>query len=126
MTRVSNEKIRTELDQVRSEVNRLTGQQATFLRPPRGIFNNRTLAESHAQGYVSVFWSVAYKDWDTKVQRGTEYARQQVLKQLHPGAVILLHSVSKDNTEALASIIDEARKQGYAFKSLNDLKTKTY
>lgn len=126
MTRVSNEKLKTELEQVKAEVNRLTGQQATFLRPPRGIFNNRTLAESHAQGYINVFWSLAYKDWDVNVQRGADYARQQVLKQLHPGAVILLHSVSKDNTEALGSIIDEARKQGYAFKSLNDLKTKSY
>lgn len=126
MTRISNEKLREELEKVKSEVNRLTGQQATFLRPPRGIFNNRTLAESHAQGYVNVFWSVAYKDWDTNVQRGAQYAHQQVLKQLHPGAVILLHSVSKDNTEALGSIIDEARKQGYAFKSLDDLRAKNY
>ncbi|WP_145409598.1 delta-lactam-biosynthetic de-N-acetylase [Paenibacillus xylanexedens] len=126
MTRISNDKIRTELDQVKSEINRLTGQQVSFLRPPRGIFNARTLAESRAQGYVNVFWSVAYKDWDTNVQRGADYARQQVLKQLHPGAVILLHSVSKDNTEALGSIIDEARRQGYVFKHLNDLKTKSY
>lgn len=126
MTRISNEKIKTELAQVQTEIHRLTGQQTSYLRPPRGIFNNRTLAESRAQGYVNVFWSVAYKDWDTNVQRGTDYARQQVLKQLHPGAVILLHSVSKDNTEALASIIDEARKQGYVFKHLNELKTKSY
>jgi peptidoglycan-N-acetylmuramic acid deacetylase len=48
------------------------------------------------------------------------------MRQLHPGAVILLHSVSKDNAEALASIIDEARKQGYEFKSLDDLKVKHY
>ncbi|MEY8744676.1 delta-lactam-biosynthetic de-N-acetylase [Bacillales bacterium AN1005] len=126
MTRISNDKIRTELDQVKTEINRLTGQQVSFLRPPRGIFNNRTLAESHAQGYVNVFWSVAYKDWDTNVQRGADYARQQVLKQLHPGGVILLHSVSKDNTEALGSIIDEARRQGYVFKHLDDLETKSY
>lgn len=126
MTRISNTQIKEELEKVKSEVHRLTGQQATFLRPPRGIFNNRTLAESYAQGYVNVFWSVAYKDWDTNVQRGAQYAHQQVLKQLHPGAVILLHSVSKDNTEALGAIIDEARKQGYVFKSLDDLKTRTY
>ncbi|MNW62410.1 Peptidoglycan-N-acetylmuramic acid deacetylase PdaA precursor [compost metagenome] len=75
---------------------------------------------------MNVFWSVAYKDWDTNVQRGAQYAHQEVLKQLHPGAVILLHSVSKDNTEALGSIIDEARKQGYVFKSLDDLRTKSY
>lgn len=30
MTRISNEKLREELEKVKSEVNRLTGQQATF------------------------------------------------------------------------------------------------
>ena len=40
--------------------------------------------------------------------------------RFHPGAVILLHSVSPDNANALASIIDEAKKQGYEFKSLRE------
>ena len=38
-----------------------------------------------------------------------------------PGAVILLHSVSPDNAAALGDIIDWARKQGYEFRSLEQL-----
>mgnify|MGYP001389343883 FL=1 len=68
-----------------------------------------------------MFWSVAYADWDVKRQRGAEYAFRQVTGQLHPGAIILLHSVSKDNAEALGSIIDYARKAGYEFRSLDTL-----
>lgn len=95
-----------------------------YLRPPRGIFSDRTLAVSKELGYTNVFWSIAYKDWDTKVQRGAKYAFDSVMSQLHPGAVILLHSVSKDNADALGSIIDEARKRGYEFKSLDQLPQK--
>ncbi len=122
MSQISAERIREELTQVKTAVADITGQQEmTYLRTPRGIFNERTLAVSKELGYTNVFWSVAYKDWDTRDQKGWKYAYDKVMAQLHPGAVLLLHSVSKDNTEALGAIIDEARKQGYVFKSLDEM-----
>lgn len=122
MTTLSDEQIKSELDKVNVQVRELTGQkEMIYLRPPRGIFSERVLAVSKQVGYTNVFWSVAYKDWDVNAQRGREYAYSSVIKQLHPGAIILLHSVSKDNTEALGGIIDEARRQGYEFKSLDEL-----
>lgn len=122
LTRVSNERIKDELDKVKEQVTQVTGQQEMrYLRPPRGIFSDRTLAASKALGYTSVFWSAAYNDWNTNAQKGWKYAHDKVMAHLHPGAVILLHSVSKDNADALAQIIDDARKQGYEFKSLHEL-----
>jgi len=122
MTTVSNERLKAELDKVKEGVAQAAGQkEMKFLRPPRGIFSDRTLAESRRLGYTNVFWSVAYVDWDTKRQRGADYAFDQVTSQLHPGAVLLLHSVSKDNADALGRIIDYARSQGYEFRSLEEL-----
>lgn len=122
MSQLSEGSIKTELDKVKEQVEAITGQkEMKYLRPPRGIFNERVLAASKQFGYINVFWSVAYKDWDVNAQRGSHYAYSEVVKQLHPGAIILLHSVSKDNTEALGRIIDEARRQGYEFKSLDQL-----
>lgn len=127
MSVISSSQISTELSKVKTAVAELTGQQdMVYLRPPRGIFNSRVLAVSKELGYTSVFWSVAYRDWEPNAQKGWRYAYDNVMKQLHPGAVILLHSVSKDNTEALGSIIDSARQQGYTFKPLNQLATKSY
>ncbi|MFC4767803.1 delta-lactam-biosynthetic de-N-acetylase [Effusibacillus consociatus] len=127
VTRISNEKLKEELDRVKQEVAKLTGQKEMhFLRTPRGIFSERTLALSKELGYTNVFWSIAYKDWDIRRQKGWTYAYEKVMGQLHPGAVILLHSVSKDNAEALGKIIDDARQKGYEFKSLDQLKLKNY
>ncbi|MCX8045873.1 MAG: polysaccharide deacetylase, partial [Anoxybacillus gonensis] len=53
-------------------------------------------------------------------QKGWQYAYNNVMKQIHPGAIILLHTVSKDNADALGKIIDDLRKEGYVFKSLDD------
>jgi len=127
MTTLSAEQIQSELNRVKLAVQELTGQKTMhYLRPPRGIFNERVLEVSRQVGYVSVFWSIAYKDWDTKSQRGAQHAYNSVMSQVHPGAVLLLHAVSKDNAEALGRIIDDARKKGYTFKSLDEMQTKHY
>jgi len=94
------------------------GQSMKYLRPPMGEFSERTLSISRSLGYTSVFWSFAYRDWEVDNQKGTQYAIDTVLNGLHPGEVMLLHAVSKDNANALGTIIDEARKMGYEFGEL--------
>ncbi len=127
MSRISDTRIKEELEKVKRETAELTGQQEMlYLRPPRGIFSGHMLEIAKELGYTNVFWSIAYKDWETKAQKGWKYAHDQVMAQLHPGAVILLHSVSKDNADALAAIIDDARKQGYEFKRLDQITDKKY
>lgn len=122
MTQLGDERIADELKRVKERVAAVTGQQdMRFVRPPQGIFNDRTLAVSRRLGYTSVFWSIAYVDWDVKQQKGRRYAYDKVIGQLHPGAVILLHSISRDNAEAMGGIIDYAREQGYEFVRLDSL-----
>ncbi|MBU5670811.1 delta-lactam-biosynthetic de-N-acetylase [Paenibacillus brevis] len=125
MTTLADGKIKEELDRVKAAASPLTGtDQMRYLRPPRGIFSEHVLRVTKELGYTNVFWSLAYKDWDVNDQKGASYAYHKVIAQLHPGAVLLLHSVSRDNAEALSSIIDEARRQGYEFKTLDELSLK--
>lgn len=127
MSQTGDAKIVEELAKVKQGVAELTEQkEMRYLRPPRGIFSARVLAVSKQQGYTNVFWSVAYKDWEVDAQKGAQYAYDKVMEQLHPGAIILLHSVSKDNAEALGRIIDDARAKGFTFKSLDQLQVKVY
>lgn len=97
------------------------GYSEAYFRFPMGEYSDSALDLVGSLGYKSVFWSVAYADWDLSKQKGEEHAFQTVTARLHPGAVILLHSVSPDNAHALGRIIDRAREQGYVFKSLRDL-----
>ncbi len=93
-----------------------------YFRFPKGEYNEVALNQLNSLGYSCVFWSLAYADWDLDNQKGSQYAFDTVVSRLHSGAVILLHSVSPDNANALAEIIDEAENQGYVFKSLRDYK----
>lgn len=124
-TKLSKEKMKEELNKVDNTVAKLTDQKTmNYLRPPRGVFSERSLALTQELGYTNVFWSIAFVDWNTNAQRGWEYAYKSIINQVHPGAIILLHAVSKDNAEALEHIIDELRKRGYTFESLDDLMVK--
>lgn len=84
-----------------------------FLRPPKGEYSERTLALTNKLGYCNLFWSFAYDDWYRDRIRGADYAYNIVMRNLHNGAVLLLHAVSKDNAEALDTIIKGVQEKGY-------------
>ena len=115
---ISREKMAEEIEETENYLRENFGYAAKYFRFPAGEYNESALELISGLGYSSVFWSVAYDDWDTSKVRGKDYAIEKVMSRLHPGAVILLHSVSKDNAEALGEIIDKARAQGYSFVSL--------
>lgn len=91
-----------------------------YFRFPSGEHSECALELVTSIGFKSIFWSVAYADWDTSSQQGADYAFSTVTSRFHPGAVILLHAVSQDNTDALGRIIDEAHNQGYQFQTLDE------
>lgn len=91
-----------------------------YFRFPKGEYTDTAIQTVNSLGYSCVFWSLAYADWDLNNQKGEQYAYEKVVSRLHPGAVILLHSVSPDNANALSRIIEEAKNQGYKFLSLRD------
>lgn len=99
------------------------GYSSPYFRYPKGEYSDYSLKVLGDLGYLSVFWSLAYADWDINNQKGADYALQTVKERIHPGAVILLHAVSSDNAQALGDIIDAVRAMGYEFKSLEDYNT---
>ena len=117
----SVEKISKELSVLDDEFYSEFGKRMRFLRAPRGEFSERTLAITNDLGYTNVFWSFAYKDWEVNNQRGAEYAYNEIMKGVFDGCILLLHAVSKDNAEVLARVIDDLKKDGYVFKSLENL-----
>lgn len=120
-TSLSKEKYRQELADLDRAVEAVTGiEKLQYVRPPRGVFNEQTIQWGNELGYIHMFWSVAFVDWHTD-QKGWESAYEQVMDQMHPGAIILLHTVNEDNALALSHLIKELKNQGYTFKSLDDL-----
>ena len=117
---ISNEEIKDEVMKLHQSIYEKTGYEMKYIRPPKGEYSERTLAVTKELGYTNVMWTFGYLDYDENVQKGTEYAKKIVLDNLHNGEIMLLHGNSKDNANALDSIIKEAKAEGYEFKSLDE------
>lgn len=122
MANLSEARMKEEWEKFDGLLREQTGMKRTvYARPPEGTFNEKVLAKGNELGYRHIFWSVAFIDWHANKPRGRQYAYNELMTQLHPGAVILMHTVSPDNAEALPDFIRDAKKQGYEFRSLDDL-----
>lgn len=92
-----------------------------FFRPPMGKFSEASLALTKELGYKSIFWSNAYKDYDVNAQPAPEPSKALIKKRMKDGGILLLHAVSKTNSEILDDLIKEWKADGYEIKSLRDL-----
>ena len=117
---ISRTKMAEELYLVDEYLQNNFGYTSRYFRFPAGENSENSLELVTSLGYKSIFWSLAYADYDTSKQVGYNEALQTVTSRFHPGAVILLHAVSQDNADTLPSVIDIAREQGYTFKTLDD------
>ena len=122
LTTVSKERFMNELNRAQEKFYEITGEQmAKYLRPPEGRFNQEMLDWAQEAGYYTILWSLAYVDWHVDDQKGGTYAHDQVMKRIHPGAIILLHSTSSDNADAMDHLATSIKEAGYEFKSLQHL-----
>ena len=120
---LSDEKVKEEITKLGDMFKELTGKKMKYFRPPKGEYSERTLYLTKSLGYRTVFWSLAMADWQP-LPGGPEESYNTVIRRLHPGAVILLHAVSKDNVIALVIIIKSVKAEGYEFKTLDDIPSK--
>ncbi len=118
---VDQAKLQQELNSLEQAYEELTGVPLDkYVRPPMGSFSANSLKWAKDAGYTTVFWSMAWKDWDPKQQPGADFVYQYAMDHIHPGAIILMHAVSSSDTEALEKIIDDLQAQGYVFSTFNN------
>ena len=96
-----------------------------YYRPPQGIYSRENLEMAKELGYKTVFWSLAYVDWNNDAQPTPEAAFRKLLPRTHNGAVVLLHSTSATNAEILDELLTKWEAAGYRFGSLDELFART-
>ena len=92
-----------------------------YYRPPQGIYSEENLKMAKELGYKTVFWSLAYVDWNNDRQPTAEQAFSKLLPRTHNGAVVLLHSTSRTNAEILDELLTKWQAMGYRFGTLEEL-----
>ena len=103
------------MDHVRKYMEDNYDYTMTVFRPPMGEFSEFSLGVTANCGYNTELWSFAYADWDVNNQPDEGQALEKLVNSAHPGAIYLLHSVSKTNTDILGDFIDRVRAGGFEF-----------
>ena len=111
-----------ELTDLEDLYRQTVGQEMPrFYRPPQGIYSEENLRMAKELGYKTVFWSLAYVDWNQDAQPTAEQAFSKLLPRTHDGAVVLLHSTSKTNAEILDQLLTKWKDMGYRFGTIGEL-----
>jgi len=123
MTNISDlAAFRAELEKSEEIYKTITGKEMPkFYRPPEGKYSESNLEMAQKLGYKTIFWSLAYVDWNDNAQPTKDAAFSKLIPRIHPGAVILLHNTSRTNSEILEELILKYQEMGYEFRSLEDL-----
>ena len=90
-------------------------------RPPQGKYSEENLKMAQSMGYKTVFWSLAYVDWYNDAQPTREQAFDKLLPRIHNGAIVLLHSTSKTNSEILDELLSKWEDMGYELSPITEL-----
>lgn len=115
MDEVSDDVAKEEVTYLHKYIKDKFDYTMSYFRFPKGEFSERSLQIVKDLNYKSVFWSFAYADWDPDNQTEENQAFTHICESTHPGAILLLHAVSKTNADILGKVIDDIKKQGYAF-----------
>ena len=110
------------MDDVANLFREITGAELSpYYRPPQGKCNVHNLEMAQEMGYHTIFWSLAYVDWNQDKQPSREEAFDKLTTRIHPGAVVLLHNTSSTNGEILDELLTKWEDMGYTFKPLSEL-----
>lgn len=80
-----------QVDDTCQILSALIGSPLRWFRPPRGIIDRTTWERLRRQGLTTVMWSI--DGWDCKLRDPTVIAAN-VLRDLEPGSVVLLHDAN--------------------------------
>jgi peptidoglycan/xylan/chitin deacetylase (PgdA/CDA1 family) len=123
LTTLSSAQVKSELQSTADEITNLAGTPPALWRPPYGAFNDTVTQIASSLGLSMRLWDVDSQDW---TMPGTDTIVNNVVNNVSPGAIILMHDGSPDLTgdrsqtvAALPTIIDTLRARGYGFGTLS-------
>ena len=82
-------------------VERATGMQPRFFRPPYGATGPAVNRLGRSLGMLPVLWSVDSRDWQLP---GTKAIVKRVLAHVEPGSIVLMHDGGGDRRETLRAL----------------------
>ena len=112
---LSSSQVCSQIKAANDIIKEITGQEVIYLRPPYGEWDHK---KDCPQNMIAVYWDVDPLDWK---RTDTKQIAADILRQVKPGDIILLHDIYKTSVQAAFIVIDELQRQGYEFVTVEEL-----
>lgn len=108
--------VRSQLQSVNTMLDKVCGKGTSYMvRAPYGSVNATV---RNAAGAPLISWSVDPLDWK---YRNSETVKNNIIRQTHDGAIILVHDIHATSIPGSLAAIDYLQSQGYEFVTVQEL-----
>ena len=104
-----------EIQKTDTLLRQILGEGTYWLRPPYGAIQETQKAQIPVP---MVTWTVDSRDWESL---NTEKVVQEVLKDVKPNSIILMHDIFPTSIDAALRIVDVLQAKGYWFVTVEEL-----
>ncbi len=111
------DKIKEQIEKVQDIVKEVTGKTPAFFRPPFASANESVHEIAADNGLLYMTWSNGSLDWSmskVKLEDRPQAVIDNVMKQLHDGANILMHELPW-TADTLDNLLTQLEDKGYSF-----------
>lgn len=117
LNKLSDEAVRTEVNEAKQAITAVLGEGngANLMRPPYGAINNTVRKNA---GAPLIIWTVDTLDWKSKDAKAVVAETES---NVFDGAIILMHDIYQSTIEAVGTVIDDLRRQGYEFVTVSEM-----
>lgn len=119
LTKIPFTQMMTEYKAANQVIRGLTGKSPKYCRPPGGDFSEAVVDAGAVLGMTTVLWTNDPGDYSNP---GQKTLLQREVRKLTSGGIVLLHDGSQDTVDTLATFIGAAKRAGYRFVSLDELR----
>lgn len=115
---VSGERIRTEVLDSLTQIEKATGVTPTTFRPPYGEFNQTVIDHAEDSNQSIIMWSVDTLDWKS---RNADSIYEVTKNQSRSGSIVLMHDIHPTTADALPQVLKYLSDEGFEFVTVQEL-----
>ena len=118
LTKLSEEAIRTQLQDTNDAIEAVTGTAPVTMRPPYGDVNQRALGVITDMGLPVILWSVDPWDWR---YRDADHIYEYVMENAEDRDIVLMHDLYESTAEAAIRLIPALIAEGFQLVTVTEL-----
>ena len=115
ITKLTNEKIKAEVEKVDNLIFNIIGKYPTLVRPSYGTYNKRIRS---LMNKPIIIWNVDTLDWK---HHSSKRILAKVMKNVSDGDIILMHDIYSATANGLELVIPKLLEQGYQLVTVSEL-----